>query len=288
MSLNKKSSDPNSKNSGDQQAVKPDSGSSSLKSISLVNNYSQVRLKSEGKKVLLILPKQAKTEPKTDWSVVWQELKCRLKGSEHSWEKGTPVHLVAQDQLLDGRQLQSIAEALAEVQLQLKSIGTSRRQTAVAAATAGYSVEQEQAQPPISLTNATYTQELTEPLYLQTTVRSGVEIRHPGTVIIQGDCNPGGIIVAAGDILVWGTLRGIAHAGAMGNREAKIMALKMEPTQLRIADFVARAPESPPSMLIPEVAYITEEGIRITKAMNFAKTNTFYKGFGSWRDSYKK
>jgi len=106
------------------------------------------------------------------------------------------------------------------------------------------------------------------------TVRSGVEIRHPGTVIIVGDINPGGMVVADGDILVWGRLRGIAHAGAKGNRECQIMALQMEPTQLRIADAVARAPEKSPLQFTPEVAHITAQGIRIAKANDFSRSQS--------------
>jgi septum site-determining protein MinC len=114
---------------------------------------------------------------------------------------------------------------------------------------------------------------MAEPLYLQLTVRSGVEIRHPGTIVILGDLNPGGAVIAEGDIFVWGRLRGVAHAGAGGNRECRIMALQMEPTQLRIADAVARAPESPPAQFYPEVAYVTPQGIRIARAADFSKTN---------------
>ncbi|PLZ37043.1 septation ring formation regulator EzrA, partial [Fischerella thermalis WC542] len=95
---------------------------------------------------------------------------------------------------------------------------------------------------------------------------------HPGSVIILGDVNPGGIVVADGDILVWGRLRGVAHAGARGNRECLIMALQMEPTQLRIADAVARAPEKLPMQFYPEVAYVTHQGIRIGRASDFSKT----------------
>jgi septum site-determining protein MinC len=51
------------------------------------------------------------------------------------------------------------------------------------------------------------------------------------------------------------------------------MALQMEPTQLRIADAVARAPETPPAQFYPEVAYVTPDGIRIARAADFSKTN---------------
>ena len=258
--------------------------SNSSTPLSLINSYSQVRLKSEGDKVLLILSTEDENIPTQDFSEGWQELKYRLNGSKRSWQPGTAVHLIAKDRLLDARQLQSLAEALSEVELQLKSIQTNRRQTAVVAATAGYSVEQNNSSEPLVNESQTPEQELAEPLCLQTTVRSGVEVRHPGTVIILGDLNPGGNVVAAGDILVWGRLRGIAHAGAQGNRECRIMALQMQPTQLRIADAVARAPEKSPTKLEPEVAYITTEGIRLTKAVNFSKTYSFSQEVGGWTD----
>jgi len=71
--------------------------------------------------------------------------------------------------------------------------------------------------------------------------------------------------------LIWGKLKGVAHAGATGNQKCRIMALEMQPTQLRIADAVARAPENPPSQYYPEVAYVTPQGIRIARATDFSK-----------------
>lgn len=243
--------------------------------LSLVNCNSQIRLKSDGQKLLLILPSQNQDEEITEWSEMVQALRSRLQSGERTWRNSTEVHLQSKDRLLDGRQLQTLAEILTEVGLQLKWVVTSRRQTAVAAATAGYSVVQETSKKPVIVEAENTFELIAEPLYLQTTVRSGVEVRHPGTVIIFADVNPGGKITAAGDILVWGSLRGIAHAGAQGNRECRIMALRLDPTQLRIADVVARAPQTPPNQLEPEVAYITMEGIRISKAINFVK-NTFF------------
>ena len=172
---------------------------------------------------------------------------------------------------MDVRQLQEIAEALSEVELKMKVVNTSRRQTAVAAATVGYSVEQKSSLTTLNQTPTEKVEPLAEPLYLQMTVRSGVEIRHPGTVIIVGDLNPGGSVVADGDIIVWGRLRGVVHGGNKGNSKSVIMALQMEPTIIRIADQVARGPEKPPAQFYPEVAYVAEKGIRISRAVDFAK-----------------
>lgn len=244
----------------------------------------QVRLKSEGGKLLLMLPPAGDTEtenPATalSWTDIWQQIRQRLNAGERFWQADTAVYLHARDRLLDGRQLQAIADALSEAQLRLKRVYTSRRQTAVAAATAGYSVEQQSQVAQLNQASPEATQALAEPLYLQTTLRSGGDIHHNGTVIILGDLNPGSSIVADGDILIWGRLRGIAHAGAKGNARCLIMALQMEPTQIRIADFVARAPETPPAQYFPEVAYVTAQGnIRIARAIDFYKSQLASRG----------
>jgi len=231
----------------------------------------QVRFKSEAGKLLLLMPPEGEqTGGAQGWPELWQQLKQRLDGGDRFWQPNTPVHLIARDRLLDGRQLQAISDALANAELKLKRVYTSRRQTAVAAATTGFSVEQ---QAPISHLNppAEGGKPLEEPLYVQTTVRSGMELRHPGTIVIVGDVNPGSSIIADGDILVWGYFRGVAHAGASGNDRCLIMALRLEPTQLRIGEYVARAPEKAPAQVYPEVAYVGEDGIRITPAMDFAR-----------------
>ena len=249
----------------------------------LVNRYAQISLKHDGDQMLLVLPSQADINTDLPWSETWQELKHLLKTKEQSWQVGTNVCLVAKDRLLDARQLQTIAETLDDVKLSLLTVSTNRRQTAVAAATSGYSVQQKTiAQLPIDSTNLQKTSALADPLYLQSTVRSGVEIRHPGSIIIFGDLNPGGKAIAAGDILVWGRLRGIAHAGAQGNIQCRITALQMEFTQLRIADAVARAPKLRPRRLSPELAFMTTEGIRLAKASEFAKRYVFSSPSKAW------
>ncbi|MBW4675716.1 MAG: septum site-determining protein MinC [Desmonostoc geniculatum HA4340-LM1] len=237
-----------------------------------VNQNIQVQLKSEGGRLLLILPPESQVPAsELSWSDIWQQTRQRLNAGDRFRISNTPVHLMAQDRLVDARQLQELAEALSDVQLRLISVSTSRRQTAIAAVTSGYSVEQ--LQPVTSLNTEPKATAIpqADALYLEMTVRSGVEIRHPGTVILLGDLNPGGIVIADGDIIVWGRLRGIAHAGAGGNVSCLIMALQMEPTQLRIADAVARAPEKSPMQFSPEVAHITPQGIRIARATDFSR-----------------
>lgn len=69
------------------------------------------------------------------------------------------------------------------------------------------------------------------------TLRSGFKVSHNGHVIVLGDVNPGGEVVAGGSVIVWGRLRGAVHAGADGDESAVVCALEMTPMQLRIAGF---------------------------------------------------
>ncbi len=95
------------------------------------------------------------------------------------------------------------------------------------------------------------------PLIVRNTCRSGVRIVSPSDCVVLGDVNPGAEIIAEGDVVVFGALRGIAHAGAGGERAARIWALSIEPHQIRIADLVAVPPEGvkpmPPRFEVAEI-----------------------------------
>ena len=96
-------------------------------------------------------------------------------------------------------------------------------------------------------------------MLLQRTIRSGTRIEFAGHVVVLGDVNPGAEIISEGNILVWGRLRGMVHAGAKGNRSAVICALDLSPIQLRIADEVSAAlrPQQNPQ---PEIVRINKDG----------------------------
>jgi septum site-determining protein MinC len=71
-------------------------------------------------------------------------------------------------------------------------------------------------------------------------------LRHTGHITLIGDVNPGAEIIAGGSVVVWGRLRGLVHAGALGDSSSIICALELRPTQLRIADLIARPPDQHP------------------------------------------
>ena len=96
----------------------------------------------------------------------------------------------------------------------------------------------------------------THGILFRRTLRSGRTIHSDGHVIIFGDVNPGAKVIATGDIVVWGKLRGYAHAGASGDETAIVCALEMSPSQLRIADHVVTSPPGRRKKILPEVARV--------------------------------
>ena len=69
-------------------------------------------------------------------------------------------------------------------------------------------------------------------------LRSGQKIEYEGSIVILGDVNAGAEVLAGENIVVLGILRGMAHAGAKGNKEAIIAAASIESVQIRIANIV--------------------------------------------------
>ena len=98
----------------------------------------------------------------------------------------------------------------------------------------------------------------------QGTVRSGEYIESPGDLLILGDVNPGAKVSAEGNIIIWGRLLGIAHAGSKGNSKATISALQLRPLQIRIAKKIARGPKEKPQIGLAEQAKIYSEEIIIS------------------------
>ena len=85
--------------------------------------------------------------------------------------------------------------------------------------------------------------DISETKFVQNSIRSGQKEEYAGSIVICGDVNPGAEVIAGGNIMVLGTLRGVAHAGANGNKKAIISANCIEVTQIRIANLVKEVAE---------------------------------------------
>ena len=103
-------------------------------------------------------------------------------------------------------------------------------------------------------------------LYHRGTLRGGQALANVGHIVVIGDVNPGAELVAGGDILVFGALRGVAHAGAQGDGSARVYALALTPTQLRIATTIAAGSDERASSPVAEEAYLDGDRIVIVTA----------------------
>lgn len=97
------------------------------------------------------------------------------------------------------------------------------------------------------------------------TLRSGQVVESNSSIVILGDVNPGAKVISGGNIVVLGSLKGNVYAGASGVPGAFVVALEMNPVQVRIGDVIARCGDKPKRFSKPEtkIAYVDGENIYI-------------------------
>ena len=186
---------------------------------------------------------------------------------------GQELVLDAGDWLLTVADLRALEPLLAEAGLRLGRVEAAAPEGLVAAASLGLATQLRrlgaETAPGARPDEADGLRETEAPAALtihQGTLRSGDHLQVEGSVLLLGDVNPGARISAAGDVRVWGRLRGMAHAGCQGNRNARIIALQLRPLQLRIAEAVARGPEDLPPLGYAEQARLLSGAIAIEPA----------------------
>lgn len=81
-------------------------------------------------------------------------------------------------------------------------------------------------------------------LIINKTLRGGQEVRTESSVMIFGNVNPGAQVIAGGNVDIRGICRGFIHAGAFGDETACVVADRLMPMQIRIADVIARSPDN--------------------------------------------
>jgi septum site-determining protein MinC len=186
-----------------------------------------------------------------EWREVMNELALQLaRPQAQSFFRGARVLLETGHRTIDVTQIEELIALLSQYDMTLGSVlGERRSQDAfdqVRATIPPPEIPPENKMP-VPIAAPSLGQE-TPPdgmaaLLIHRTVRSGQRYRYAGTIVVIGDVNPGAELIADGDIIVWGKLRGVVHSGARGNDNATISALVLAPTQLRIGKFIARAPD---------------------------------------------
>ena len=189
-----------------------------------------------------------------EWSDVSAGLLARLDESPEFFN-GAQIILQLGPRPIGAADLGRLREQLEDHQVALRAVLSDAAATAAAARALGLETALPQAAEPEPEFDPE--EHGDDALLLRRTLRSGRAIRHPGHVIVLGDVNAGAEIIAGGDVVVWGRLRGTVHAGAEGDEKAVICALDLAPTQLRIAGHIAISPPGQ-GQAVPEVARLRD------------------------------
>lgn len=185
--------------------------------------------------------------------------------SRASFFVGGRVALRVGDRPLSVEQLQSIGTKMEQIGVTLWAVEGKHPTTVGAADELGLETSLRSAAKPAPAAPEPIPREEMSGLVAKRTLRSGQALHYTGHVTLIGDVNPGAEIVAGGDIVVWGKLRGIAHAGAMGDDGAVICALQLAPSQIRIASHIARPPDRGRPPRVPEIANVQEDRIVVER-----------------------
>jgi septum site-determining protein MinC len=177
----------------------------------------------------------------------WEQIQEHLLATvteQADFLRGARLALEVHGRVLGAGDLGSLRTMLSEHDITLWAILSENEHTQTAAADLGLDLalavrsSLEQGHEP-GLDTELYGEEA---IMIERTLRSGHSIRYPGHVTIVGDVNPGAEIIAGGNVIIWGRMRGVVHAGATGDEQAVVCALDLSPTQLRIAGQISVSP----------------------------------------------
>ncbi len=171
--------------------------------------------------------------------------------------QGAQLTLDVGNHILHATQLGKLRDAISDAGLTLTTILSRSPTTETTAQTLGLGTRRRVMHPKSVARPLGTTIQGEEAILVRRTLRSGFKLEHAGHVTVIGDVNPGAEIVAGGSIVIWGRLRGVAHAGAGGDESASVCALVLSPTQLRIAGQIAIAPAAAKDPQ-PEIAVLRD------------------------------
>jgi len=198
------------------------------------------------------------TIPDGEWATLEPAILEQIR-AQQSFFQGARIAIDVGTQILRVNELVALRDKLSEQGISLWAVLSEAPTTEKTAQLLGLATRISKPRPEESRQYAVDDLGNATALFLNRTLRSGMRIEFSGHVVVVGDVNPGAEIVAEGNVLVWGRVRGMVHAGAKGDTSAFICALDLSPTQLRIADEVSAIlnPQRDPR---PEIASLNEEG----------------------------
>ncbi len=176
----------------------------------------------------------------------WEENRralFRMVGERQEFWRGAKVALDSRTVVIGEEEILSLKDELSHYNLTLWAVLSESPSTQLAAQKLGLATHLSRPEKEDREALSTIVHDGEDAVLVNKTLRSGYRVEYAGHVVVLGDVNPGAEIIAAGNVIVWGRLRGVVHAGAEGNTQAVVCALDLQPTQLRIADQIALTPQ---------------------------------------------
>lgn len=176
----------------------------------------------------------------------WEENRCalfKIVGERQEFWRGAKVALDTSTIVIREEEILALKEELSQYHLTLWAILSESPSTQLAAQKLGLATRFNRPEKEEIGALNTIVHEGEGAVLINKTLRSGYRVEYVGHVVVLGDVNPGAEIIAGGNIIVWGRLWGVVHAGAEGDTQAVVCALDFQPTQLRIADQIALPPQ---------------------------------------------
>lgn len=182
--------------------------------VNNINEKNNIKINLKKDEIIIKIIQEAKYED------ILEEIKNKIPRLKKLYkEETTPIYIMGKN--LDNSQMEEIEKIIKE-EINVKIDFDSPKELG------------------LSGIKTTFEEDLTvsEVKFYKGSLRCGTRMEYEKSIVIIGDVNAGAEIIAGGNIVITGYLRGLAHAGAKGNKKAIICARGIETPQIRIANIV--------------------------------------------------
>ncbi len=184
-------------------------------------------------------------DPNTEYSVLYEEMMQKFQASSSFFSFSKPIALKFEGKRLEQEQISEILDGISNLtSLQIAYIIDED----IAIETKFHQLISEQEEQKAALLEVERQREQlleaekrkNDGIFYKGTLRSGQSVTSDSSVVVIGDVNPGATVSAAGNVVILGALKGYVYAGTEGNDRAFVVALEMQPMQIRIGNQIAR------------------------------------------------
>jgi len=194
-----------------------------------------------------------------EWLGIQQTL-IELIQEKGNFFHGAKIAIDVGNRELNAVELSTLRDRLADIDVSLWAVISNSLVTDNTAKVLGLATRISNPKPDRFVKSTESTIEGENAIFVYKSVRSGLKVVSHSHIIIFGDINPGGEVIAGGSVIIWGRCRGVISAGASGDVNARVCALDLSPTQLKIAGIIAESSKRKRKPQ-PEIARIVDSQI---------------------------